>query len=69
MHGNASSAPPPLGKDFNNQYVRASTREAERVNANRKTAAGGPAPKIKVLPWVWYRYIYKVAVGGEVIKR
>jgi hypothetical protein len=59
MHGNASSAPLPLGKDFNNQYVQAIVREAERVNANRKTATGGPAPKIKVLPWVWYRYIYK----------
>jgi hypothetical protein len=36
MHGNASSAQLPLGEDFNNQYVRAITREAERVNANRR---------------------------------
>ena len=41
----------------NSAYVRAIVREAERVNANRRTAGGAPAERIKVLPWVWYRYL------------
>jgi hypothetical protein len=41
----------------NSHYVQTLVREAERVNANRKTAAGTHAPRIKVLPWVWYRYL------------
>ena len=33
--------------------MQAITREAERVNAQR----GLGRKKLKVLPWVWYRYI------------
>jgi hypothetical protein len=46
-------SPAPLGKQYNTNYVQAITREAERVNAQR----GLGRKKLKVLPWVWYRYI------------
>ena len=53
MHYKNSASPPPLGREYNSHYVQAITREAERVNANR-----GPTRKpLKVLPWVWFRYI------------
>eukprot|EP01050_Picozoa_sp_SAG11_P032061 SAG11_NODE_10237_length_845_cov_0.789544_1_plen_146_part_00 len=54
MHFNQSASPPPLGRAYNSAYVRAITKEAERV-----VAARGRGRRIKVLPWVWYRYIYK----------
>ena len=54
MHYNASDSPAPLGKNYNTEYVQAITREAERVNAQR----GPSRKKLKVLPWVWYRYIF-----------
>jgi len=38
---------------YNLRYVEAITREAQRVNAAR----GPGRKKLKVLPWVWYRYI------------
>jgi hypothetical protein len=53
MHFSADTSPPPLGKHYNAEYVAAITREAERVNSNR----GEGEKKIKVLPWIWYRYI------------
>ena len=53
MHYSAEDSPPPLNASYNTHYVRAITREALRVNANRPAGLAS-AP---VLPWVWYRYI------------
>eukprot|EP01048_Picozoa_sp_COSAG05_P012599 COSAG05_NODE_1275_length_5306_cov_1.982719_3_plen_201_part_00 len=52
MHYKGSASPPP-GRSYNTEYVEAIVREAQRVNTNR----GADKGMVKVLPWVWYRYI------------